>query len=46
MYIIVSKRTQRAVSGETYTDRREAETNRKQMEHPEDLESVPVGIYD
>jgi hypothetical protein len=46
MYIIISKRTQRAISPETYSDRREAEANRKEMECPDQLESVPTGIYD
>ena len=46
MYIIISKRTQRAVSPVTYYDKQEAESNRKEMEHPDDLESVPAGIYD
>jgi hypothetical protein len=46
MYIIISKRTQRAVSPETYHDRQEAESNRKRMERPDDLESVPAGVYD
>ncbi len=46
MYIIVWKRTQRAISPETYVDKPEAEANRKKMERPDDLESVPTGIYD
>jgi hypothetical protein len=46
MYIIISKRTQRAVSRETYVDKREADANRKEMERPDDLESVPTGSYD
>ena len=46
MYIIISKRTQRAITPETYVDKPEAEANRKQMERPDELESVPTGIYD
>ena len=46
MYIIISKRTQRAVSPETYVDKLEADANRKEMERPEELESVPTGSYD
>jgi hypothetical protein len=46
MYIIISKRTQRAVSPETYDDKREADANRKEMERPDELESVPTGSYE
>jgi len=46
MYIIISKRTQRAVSPETYVDKLEADANRKEMERPDELESVPTGSYE
>ncbi len=46
MYIIVSKQSQRVVCDDIYLDKQEAETSREAMEHPEELESVQVGIYD
>ena len=46
MYVIVSKQSQRVVCDDIYLDKQEAETSREAMEHPEELESVQVGIYD